>query len=75
MTSDPRKGTMTTLQSPPPRVARWQPNRRSVRFAVDLLGGLGLLTGLLAASFTLVFGGVLVLVAGLCLHLTRARAE
>lgn len=64
---------MTTLRSEPPRVARWHPNRRSVRLAVDLLGGLGLLTGLLSASFTLVFGGVLVLLAGLCLHMTPAR--
>ncbi|MFD4638148.1 hypothetical protein ACFWN2_12580 [Lentzea sp. NPDC058436] len=66
---------MTTLQSPPPRVAPWQPNRRSVRYAIDLLGGLGLLAGLLTATFTLAFGGVLVLMAGLCLHMTSVRTD
>lgn len=53
-----------------PGAAPLQANRRFVRFTVDLLGVLGILTGALTTTFTLIFGGVLVLMAGACLHAT-----
>jgi hypothetical protein len=56
-----------------PGAAPVQANRRSVRLAVDLLGVLGIAAGTLTATFTLIFGGVLVLMAGACLHATCRR--
>ncbi|SER72408.1 hypothetical protein SAMN05216188_114165 [Lentzea xinjiangensis] len=49
---------------------RLRANRRPVRLAVDLLGVLGIVAGAWTATFTLVFGGALVLMAGACLHAT-----
>ncbi|MFD9700066.1 hypothetical protein [Lentzea sp. NPDC059081] len=67
---------MTTLRTAPV-VARpphqeafpvWQANCRAVRHAVDLVGLLGVVGGTVTGTFTLVFGGALVLLAGTCLH-------
>lgn len=45
-------------------------NRRPVRFAVDLLGATCVLIGAVTGVLTFVFVGVLVLMAGACLHTT-----
>ncbi|HEX7301954.1 MAG TPA: hypothetical protein VF330_03485, partial [Lentzea sp.] len=43
-------------------------NCRAVRYAVDLLGLAGVVAGSVTNTFTLVFGGAVVLLAGTCLH-------
>lgn len=56
-------------------VPRWQPNQRAVRWAVDLLGVLGVVVGMATDTFTLSFGGAVVLLAGMCLHASDAGQE
>ncbi|GHH27813.1 hypothetical protein [Lentzea cavernae] len=51
----------------------WQPNRRSVRYAVDLLGALIVVAGFVSGEFALGFGGAVVLLAGMCLHVSCGR--
>jgi DUF3040 family protein len=63
--SDPHLSRMLREHESPARKRQ----RRAGRIAVDLTGGLLLAFGLVAATVVLVVLGVLVLAAGVCLHL------
>jgi hypothetical protein len=67
--SDPRLSRMLREHEPPERKRQ----RKAGRLAVDLVGGLLLAFGIVAATAILMVLGVLVLAAGACLHLA-ARA-
>ncbi|SDG57315.1 Protein of unknown function [Lentzea fradiae] len=60
------------LSTAPPRSR----NRKPVRVAVDVLGVLCVVLGVLTGALLLVFTGCLVLMTGLCLHTTcRGRRQ
>ncbi|MFD5826157.1 hypothetical protein [Lentzea sp. NPDC060358] len=63
-----------TRPAQPAASQQWQPNCRAVRHAVDLMGLLGVVSGTATGTFTLVFGGALVLLAGTCLHASARTA-
>ncbi|HUQ59468.1 DUF3040 domain-containing protein [Lentzea sp.] len=62
--NDPELAAMLSAHGAEPRTA----NRRGTRLAVDVLGAACVIIGALTGLFVLVFTGVLVLMAGACLH-------
>ncbi|MGW4213522.1 DUF3040 domain-containing protein [Lentzea sp. NPDC004789] len=64
---DPDLAATLSAHGSTPRTA----NRRWARFAVDALGAACVIIGVLTGLLTFVFVGVVVLMVGACLHVTR----
>lgn len=69
-TDDPALAKMLRSHEPPPRPYE----RRSVRLAVDMLGGVLFVVGALTATGAFILFGAILIAAGVSLHLSK-RSE